>query len=418
MDWAFSPETAIDWIRAVCLWTQVAIAAWVLRRAGWLTMPFRGRKSMNTMGLSNADIWEFRYLAAFVILTDIAAVAVIATDLAVPVDLILWGFVLFLIVKRCRSWRNSRPKFNPKRFGAYALGPLGAAGLAGLGLLVSTVYHGAPMAGRIARAASGVSDTQISMTAQSKFAEVGEAMPKIADTWAKTVSVCIGEGRSFCLEVAGNSVAAINAAKGRLGEHITRTYAMGFTSKYGKPDLLPSKLPGDTGLDHVVVVRDRHGSGRIDRLYLIETKTFSRTLSLSSARGGHQFSDEWLDSVLSQMAGSADEKIRNTAAIIRAKLADDPTTVHRELWWQNLENGVMKRQSVGPDGSLRGSWDEIGKPEYVLGKIRLHCRAGNGTVSWSGLPAGVQIRCPPGSQASPLMKPGASAGEVSLNVRQ
>lgn len=342
MDWAFSPETAIDWIRAACFWTQVAIAVWVLRHAGWLTMPFRGRRSMNTMGLSNANIREFRYLAAFIILTDVAAIAVIAADWAVPVDLILWGLAFFLIVKRCRTWQKSRPKFNPKRFGAFALGPLGAAGLAGLVLLASGVHHGAPMAGRIARTAGDVSDTQISMAAQSKFAEIGEAMPKIADIWAKPASVCIGEGRSSCLEVAGNSAAAINAAKGRLGEHITRTYAMGFTNKYGKPDLLPSKLPGDTGLDHVVVVRDQHGSGRIDRLYLIETKTFSRTPSPSSARGGHQLSDEWLDGVLSQMAGSADEKIRNTAAIIRAKLADDPTAVHRELWWQNQNSTALQ----------------------------------------------------------------------------
>lgn len=395
MNWAFAPETVIDWVRAACFWVQLALLIWLLCSGGWLLR--RGQTQMHTMSLTNADIRKVRAFAALVIFVEMIAIVAIAADWDMPVDLMLWLGTLALAWYQLRVWQRTRPEVKIARLRGFALRPLGLGAAVGVGIAAPILLHAAPDIVRVGRAVAHVEETVFSAGAHAGPGNLTRAEFRSEKAWGLSVPVCIGGPGSLCLDFIGQNEAAINAAKGALGEGLTSARALGLSNRYGKPEVFHVKLRGGTGLDHVVVVRDRDDVNRIVRVHLIETKTTMKAPFLSNARGGKQLSDPWLDDVLREMDTFGDDKVKAAAALIRDARTHSPWKIHREIWWQDLGSGVARRRTVDADGRPQRAWEEVGRPEYSREKLAALCEAKNGAwIAGAGVRA--EIRCQAGWQ--------------------
>lgn len=129
---------------------------------------------------------------------------------------------------------------------------------------------------------------------------------------------------------------------GRFGDYITtkRLTAMGYTK-------LKSKVDDIHGIDGVFV--KRNSKGEIDEIIIVENKVNNSKLSKGPPK---QMSDDWVNKKLEEMAKSSDNKTRQTAQIIKNKMASSPGKVKRELWHHDLKTGQSSRSTVDSNGDI------------------------------------------------------------------
>ena len=149
---------------------------------------------------------------------------------------------------------------------------------------------------------------------------------------------------------------------GRFGDYIAakRLTAMGYTK-------LRSKVDDIHGIDGVFV--KRNSKGGVDEIIIVENKVNNATLSKGPPK---QMSDEWINKKLGEMAKSNNNQTRQTAEIIKNKLATNPDKVKGELWHHNLKTGHTSRSSVDSDGDL-GDQIYVWKDVLIKNKLTEWC---------------------------------------------
>jgi hypothetical protein len=127
-------------------------------------------------------------------------------------------------------------------------------------------------------------------------------------------------------------------SKGKLGE----AAGVAALTRAGY-ELLPTKINGNQGFDHVGVLRNPDGS--IKEICIVESKySQSGNFRLAQSSKGKQMGKDWIAATLRQMTGSDDPSLQETARLIQQN--EDKVVVRGHVLDGDMVNRWKKATEV------------------------------------------------------------------------